>query len=113
MATVHTVNFALPKHILCGRAKYGHRSSRTHDLSPPFRSRGGSRRQIDRSRLTAPVFLGYDRRSHSCWDKSECRRAWQHQRMSRAPGSIKVAFADLMLHVMIDDGTDTGIEDGI
>jgi len=107
MATVHIVNFALPKHILCGRAKYGHRSSRTHDLSPPFRSRGGSRRQIDRSRLTAPVFLGYDRRSSSCWDRSQnvgcVTRAWQHQ--SR--------FAALMLHVRIDDGTDTGINDGI
>ena len=59
------------------------------------------------------LFQGYARQPSSCWDKSECRRAWQHQRMSRAPGSIKVAFAALMLHVMIDDGMDTEIEDGI
>ena len=53
------------------------------------------------------LFLGYDRRSSSCWDRSQnvgcVTRAWQHQ--SR--------FAALMLHVRIDDGTDTGINDGI
>jgi hypothetical protein len=34
-------------------------------------------------------------------------------RMSRAPGNINAAFAALMVHVMIDDATDSGIKDGI